>query len=191
MNMTNLAYAENETENCVITEDEFQMSEGMWIYLVEEMKKVYRFTRKETKWFRNCQTAKLIATIPFAAGCDEPERTAIAHLCIYLAEIRGFQRYYAHLPSDDCDLFKRLGFISTFEGGKQDIIEYGMSLLALTMIEGYHKSAQEDKSKGIYNPFISEKWNYKEIKLSLISKIDNFKTLHPNCYESNAADQWI
>ena len=60
MNMTNLAYAENETENCVITEDEFQMSEGMWIYLVEEMKKVYRFTRKETKWFRNCQTAKLI-----------------------------------------------------------------------------------------------------------------------------------
>ena len=162
MNRTNLAYVDEnlEPEETSTMKMNLEISDAIWEYLVLEMKKVFRFTRKETKWFKNCKTAKLIATIPFAAGCDEPERTAIAHLCIYLAEIRGFQKYYAHLPSDDCDLFKRLGFISTFEGGNQDIIEYGMNLLALTMIEGYHKSENDDKTNGIYNPFVSGKWNY-------------------------------
>lgn len=48
MNTTNLAYTEN----------------------LEEIKRVSRFTLKETNWIRNYKTTKLIATIPFAAGCD-------------------------------------------------------------------------------------------------------------------------
>lgn len=98
----------------------------------------------KTVWFKNCKTARLIATIPFAASCNEPERTATAHLCIYMAEIRGFQKYCAHLPSDDISLFKRLEFILTFEGEDTEIIDYGMNLLGLIMIEGYHKSENED-----------------------------------------------
>ena len=181
MNMTNLAYAENEsdTENCIISEDEFQMPESMWDYLVEEMTKVYRFTRKETKWFKNCKTAKLIATIPFAAACDEPERTAIAHLCLYLAEIRGFEKYCSHLKNDDLNIYGRLNFISTFEGGNPEVLKYGMNLLALCMIEGYHKSEVEDRKKGIYNPFVSHAWNYEKIKNELDKQLgtSNFKTL--------------
>lgn len=160
MNRTNLAYKNDNPETDNSMKKLQEIPDATWEYFVQEMKKVFRFTRKETKWFRNCKTAKLIATIPFAAECDEPERTAIAHLCIYLTELRGFQKFYSHLPSDDIDLFKRLGFISTFEGGNKDIIEYGMNLLCLTMIEGYHKSENEDKKMGIYNPFVSGKWNY-------------------------------
>ena len=82
--MTNLAYAENleEEKETVFTEKLNSLPDSTWNYFVKEMKKVFHFTHKETKWFKNCKTAKLIATIPFAAGCDEPERTAIAHLCI-------------------------------------------------------------------------------------------------------------
>lgn len=181
MNNSNLAYVDDDfvTEKDNPIEKSLNLSDTTWEYLVQEMTKVFRFTRKETKWFKNCKTAKLIATIPFAAGCEEPERTAIAHLCIYLAEIRGFQKYYAHLPSDDCDLFKRLGFISTFEGGNQDIIAYGMNLLALTMIEGYHKSENDDRKKGIYNPFVSGKWDYQTLKQNLLKEVEkyNFNTI--------------
>lgn len=84
----------------------------------------------KTVWFMNCKTAKLIATIPFAAGCNEPERTATAHLCIYMAEI----------------------------------IDYGMNLLGLIMIEGYHKSGNEDQKHGVYNSFVSGAWNYERMK---------------------------
>lgn len=174
MNMTNLAYAENleEEKETVFTEKLNSLPDSTWNYFVKEMKKVFRFTHKETKWFKNCKTAKLIATIPFAAGCDEPERTAIAHLCIYMAEIRGFQKYCAHLPSDDSDLFKRLGFIATFEGGDKEIIEYGMNMLALTMIEGYHKTEKEDEKNGVYNPFVSGGWDYNTLKRVVTSKMN-------------------
>ena len=146
------------------------LPESTWNYIVEEMKTVFRFTRKETKWFKNCKTAKLIATIPFVAGCNEPERTAIAHLMIYIGEIKGFQKYYAHLPSDDADLFQRLAFISTFQGGDQKIIEEGMNLLALIMVDGYHRSEEEDRENGVYNPFVSGAWDYEKIKKDLIIK---------------------
>ena len=166
MNRTNLAYVNEyfEAENDNSLKQHLGISLITWEYFVQEMKKVFRFSRKESKWFRNCKTAKLIATIPFAAECDEPERTAIAHLCIYIAELRGFQKYYSHLPSDDIDLFKRLDFISTFKGGNKDVIEYGMNLLALTMIEGYHKSENEDQKHGVYNSFVSGAWNYERMK---------------------------
>ncbi len=114
----------------------------------------------------------MIATIPFAAGCKEPERTAIAHLMIYIGEIKGFQKYYAHLPSDDEDLFQRLAFISTFQGGDQTIIEHGMNLLALIMVEGCHRSEAKDRKTGVYNPFVSGAWNYKLLKSEISQKIN-------------------
>lgn len=193
MNGTNLSYVEEdlETEKDSTVKKHLELSDDIWEYLVLEMKKVFRFTRKETKWFRNCKTAKLIAAIPFAAECDEPERTAIAHLCIYLAEIRGFQKYYAHLPSDDSDLFKRLGFISTFEGGNSEIIEYGMNLLALIMIEGYHRSEEKDKQNGTYNPFVSGTWDYEKTKFSIISKIGVSKNHQSNTFNIDIDTPWI
>lgn len=189
MNMTNLAYTENflETENDITLTKNLEMSEGVWDYLVAEMKKVFRFTRKETKWFRNCKTAKLIATIPFAASCDEPERTAIAHLCMYVAEIRGFQKYCAHSPNDDKNLYKRLDFISTFEGGDKTIIEYGMNLLALIMIVGYHRTEEKDRKQGIYNPFVSGAWNYNHLKNTIIKQLRNGDSC---ILENHDIDSW-
>lgn len=161
MNKTNLAFK---------SENEFSTTPD-WNYFVSEISKVFRFSKEETDWFSNCKTAQLIATIPFAAECIEPERTAIAHLCIYVAEIKGFQKYYAHQPSDDFDIYNRLAFISTFEGGNKKIIEEGMDILALIMIEGYHKSMKKDEKENIYNPFVSKTWNYNKIKKQIKSKL--------------------
>lgn len=146
-----------------------------WNYLVDEITKVFCFSSAERNRFENSYTAKLIATIPFEAGCIEPERTAIAHLCIYVAELRGFQKYYAHLPSDDKDVFNRLARIGTFEGGNKEIINHGMNILALIMIEGYRKSIEKDKINNVYNPFVSGKWNYQSIKNKLIWEINKIE----------------
>lgn len=161
MNKTNLAFIEENKINSVPD----------WNYYVSEISSVFRFTEEETEWFMNCKTAQLIATIPFAAECIEPERTAIAHLCIYVAEIKGFQKYYAHQPSDDFDIYNRLAFISTFEGGDRIIIEEGMNLLALIMIEGYYKSIEYDKLNNIYNPIAAAKWDYQRLKKELTDKL--------------------
>lgn len=107
--------------------EELEISDfSEWNYLTTETAKVFNLTKKDAEKLYNSNTAKIIAAIPFAAGCKEPERTAIAHLCIYEAEIKGFQKYYAHLPSDDDNIYNRLAFISTFEGGNTTIIEHGI-----------------------------------------------------------------
>ncbi len=146
-----------------------------WEYLATETAKVFNLTKKEAENLYNCNTAKIIAAIPFAANCKEPERTAIAHLCIYVAEVRGFQKYYAHLPSDDDDIFNRLSFISNFESGNQAVIEHGMNILAYIMIEGYNNSRDKDLQEGKYNPFNSGKWNYKELNNLLMKKINEME----------------
>ena len=143
-----------------------------WNYMVNEISNVFRMSEEETKAFSDCGTARIIAELPFAAGCSEPERTAILHLCIYIAEIRGFQRYFAHLPSDDGDIFTRLGCIADFEGGDQDIIEHGMCMLALIMIEGYKRSECFDRANGVYNPFASGSWNYESLRKNLEEKLN-------------------
>lgn len=146
-----------------------------WDYLATETARVFNLTDKETVQLYNSNTAKIIAAIPFVAGCKEPERTAIAHLCIYEAEIKGFQKYYAHLPSDDDDIFNRLAFISTFEGGNPAIIEHGMNILAYIMVEGYNRSKEKDLYDGIYNPIANGNWNYKELKNKLRKKINEIE----------------
>lgn len=157
--MTNLAL---KNEELIVPE---------WDYFVSEIQKVYRLTDEEITQLSNSTTAKIIAAIPFIAGCYRPEITAIAHLSLYINEIKGFQKYYACNPLDDVDLFERLEPISHFRGGDKKIIESGMNTLAYIMIEGYHKSEKFDAENGNYNPFLSGKWNYRILRNKLRNKV--------------------
>lgn len=103
--------------NALKNYDEYEWYLPEWNYFVDELSSVFRFTLEEKNQLNNSYTAKIIATIPFAADCIEPERTAILHLCIYIAELKGIQKYFTHLPSDDNNIYNRLACISTFEGG--------------------------------------------------------------------------
>jgi len=165
MQDSNLAYNSNE---CFWNLPE-------WSYLVNEITNVFRLSSKEKEKLNNSITARIIATIPFEAKCEEPERTAIAHLCLYMAELKGFQKYCSHQPSDDSNLFNRLAFISTFEGGNQEIINHGMNILALIMLEGYKKSEKIDSKNGTYNPLVSKAWNYQTEKNKLIWEINKIE----------------
>ncbi len=154
-----------------------KLEEGIipeWDYITNEIKNVFRLTDIEFDELRKSKIAKIIAAIPFEAGCYEPERTAIAHLCLFMAEKKGFGKYCSHVPSDDTTLYNRLSFISTFEGGDEKVIEYGMNMLAYFMVEGYHKSESYDKENNIYNPFVSGKWNYKQTKSLIMKKLESY-----------------
>lgn len=142
-----------------------------WDYFVSEIKTIYRLTDEEAENFAESSTAKIIAAIPFVAGCYRPEVTALAHLLLYMNEKKGVQKYYACNPLDDIDLFECLEPISHFRGGDEKIIECGMNTLAYIMVEGYHRSEKFDAENGNYNPFVSGNWNYKTLKNKLVKKV--------------------
>lgn len=165
--------------NCAYETQELNWNLPEWNYFVSELEKVFRLTPTEKEKLSNSVAAKIIATIPFEAKCKNPERTAIAHLCLYESEILGFQKYCSHLPSDDADLFERLSFISTFEGGDEKIIRHGMNILALLMLEGYKKSITKDVKSNTYNPLVTKTWDYQALKSKLLWEIqkDNIPNL--------------
>lgn len=161
-------------QNAVLKNEMVEWNLKDWDYIVDETARLYNLSQQEKERLYNSRTARIIATIPYAAKCDFPERTAIAHIMLYEAEKKGFQKFCAHFPEDDSDIYRRLALISTFEGGNPKIIEYGMNMLAMIMIEGYHKSEENDAKTGTYNPFVSGVWNYQELKKMLLKKMDGF-----------------
>jgi hypothetical protein len=105
-------------------------------------------------------TAKLIAAIPFLAGCREPGRSAIAHLATFVvAGNEPGAAAFDHRPGDDYDFLARLGTIAHFEGGEPALIDRGMKLLAAMMIEGYSRDLESDRQKGLYNPLAEGIWD--------------------------------
>jgi hypothetical protein len=117
-------------------------------------------------------TAKLIAAIPYLAGCRESERSAIAHLSTYVvAGAASAERIFDHKPGDDYDVLARLSTIGGFEGGDPAIINRGMKLLARIMIEGYRRDIDSDKAAGKYNPLGAGAWNASEKLASLGNSI--------------------
>jgi len=131
----------------------------------------FRFTAKEQEWISNSEVARLIAAIPFVAGCEDAKRTSLAHIAIYLTDLRGGDAIFSHTKEDNASIYSRLRLISSFKGGNEAVIHHGMTLLALVMLEGYAHSKDYDAEHTQYNPLNDGAWNYEEVKHSLTSDI--------------------
>ncbi len=132
----------------------------------------FRFSDKEREAFEKNRVSQLIAAIPFLAGCEDAKRTALAHLSVYLTELRGGSIIFDHCKDDNNSVYTRLRLISMFKGGNEEVIHHGMTLLALCMLDGYNMSAKSDLKKGIYNPLNDGSWDYDILYTSLTNEIN-------------------
>lgn len=146
-----------------------------WDVLCNCLIETFRLTDEESVDLRKNKTAQLIAAIPFAAGCEEPLRTALAHLSIYMTEIRGGSEIGGHNKHDNENLYARLRLLSSFKGGDKNIISHGLDMLAFIMVQGYSHSKQSDKVFNIYNPLNDSSWDYESITQTLLDKIHSQK----------------
>jgi hypothetical protein len=142
-----------------------------WETLCTCVAETFRFTDKERADFALNRTAKLIAALPFAAGCEEAERSALAHLAIYMTELRGGRRVGDHTPEDNASPFARLRLLSSFKGGDPDVLDHGLSQLALVMLAGYERSQEEDRQRHQYNPLNAGAWDAVAMRRQLTDRI--------------------
>ena len=126
----------------------------------------------ERNWLRDKRIAKLIGALPFLAGCEQPERTAVTHLSTYLLSIKETKPFFNADPSDDIDILERLRLIMNFRGGDPNIIDKGMSLLALSMLDDYKRDIHIDETFGKYNPVGAGSFDYESTREKLLSRID-------------------
>ena len=147
-------------------------TKDVWNGLVQKVSEINNFDKSMQKGLKEHKVIKLISAIPYIAGCDNPERIALRHLSIYfLAASKTGKEVFNHSKLDDSNIYKRLESISHFDGGDENIIQKGMDLLSLVMVEGYYRDIEKDKRNNKYNPLNSGAWNYLEIKNMLINRI--------------------
>ena len=143
-----------------------------WEVIGNAVADAFRMNEEERNRFLAKPLARLIAAIPFLAGCEDPERTAISHLGTYLLSVRikGFANSKA---SDNEYLLKRLELINNHIGGDKEIIRRGMDLIALSMLSDYHRDIEEDRKLGKYNPVDYGAFNFAEERERLITEIED------------------
>jgi hypothetical protein len=148
-------------------------SSDVWDRLCGIIASSFSMTGERSATLRESVTAKLIASIPYEAGCREPERTALAHVAVYvMASSEAARRAFDHKSEDDYDVFARLAPIASFEGGDPAVINRGMKALAILIIEGYKRDVASDKAKGWYNPVGSGAWNADKLLGALRASLD-------------------
>jgi hypothetical protein len=131
----------------------------------------FRLSFNEQDYLSRNRVARLIAMIPYIAKCDEAERTALAHLAVYITALRGGKKTYEHRPTDNADILERLRLVSSFKGGNPQVINRGMNLIALVMLCGYERDKEKDIISGKYNPMNEGIWDFETMKQTLLDKI--------------------
>ena len=133
-----------------------------WEPVMLGVAEAFRMGPEETGRFTEKEIARLIAAIPFLAGCEDPERTAASHLAAYVLSVK--MKHIANcVPGDDADVFRRLEMINNFIGGDSRIIRKGMSMIAFNMIMDYRRDIGEDLRLGKHNPIESGAWDFNEL----------------------------
>lgn len=145
--------------------------EATWNEIADSVADAFRMQPHEREWFRNKPVARLIAAIPMMAGCQDAERTAVAHLGTYLLSVKSTKPYFNASTDDDKGIFERLRLGMNFVGGDQGVIDKGMSMLALCMVIDYAQDAGEDQMRGKYNPVGSGAFDYQAIRADLEERI--------------------
>ena len=80
--MTNRALSRIDADPSEIVTGKF--NDRIWNRLLDMAKEVFSIDEEKTANLRVNPVFKLIGALPFLAGCDEPERTALSHMSIFL-----------------------------------------------------------------------------------------------------------
>jgi hypothetical protein len=143
-------------------------SDELWSEIAGDLAAAFRMDAREAEALRVNRIAKLVAALPFLAGCEDAGRTAVAHLGTYLLSVRETKRWFCATPADGSSIMERLRLGASFKGGDKDILERGMSLLALNMISDYKRDLDEDAARGKYNPIAAGDFAFEETVESLL-----------------------
>lgn len=139
-------------------------SESLWFDLTDKLAKVFSLDRPALADIRSNAVLKLVGALPYLADCDEPERTALAHMSIFvLAGHPATKPVFSHNFKDSASLEKRLEPVSHFSSGNPEVIDWGMKLLMIAMIQDHLHDAEEDLEAGKMNPINAGHWDGKEL----------------------------
>jgi hypothetical protein len=123
----------------------------------------------EAQRYAALPAAKLVAAIGYLAGSEDPDRFAVSNLLTFHGATKA-RALFNHRPSDNHDVLRRLATIQFGTNANAEIVDYGMTLLALVSLSDHEHDAAADKAAGKYNPVTEGYWNPEELRAELNAK---------------------
>ncbi|HIV98989.1 MAG TPA: hypothetical protein IAB12_04330 [Candidatus Ornithospirochaeta avicola] len=126
---------------------------------------------------RENSVLKILFYTPFYAKAKNPERVALVNMCNYfLYSSKITKDIFHHNEYDDDELFIRISLLYNIPDGDELIIEKGKLVLELIMLQDHFADMEADLQNAKYNPILSGKWDYYELRKRIISRIDSIKS---------------
>lgn len=95
--------------------------------------------------------AKLIASISYISGGEDPDRFAVSNVLTYYAALKD-TKTFGHRESDNEYFARRLQTLKFGKNSNPELVQKGLDLLQLTQISNYVKDQDKDWVAGKYNP---------------------------------------
>jgi hypothetical protein len=143
------------------------LNESEWKSLITHLSLVIG---AEAAAYADRKVARLLASISYIAGADDPDRYALSNLLVLHAATKA-RSVYDHRPTDDAEIYHRLSIFSFGPMADPRRVRYGLNLLALTMVMDHETDAADDAAAGKYNPVNASIWNAETLKAGIKSQL--------------------
>ena len=125
----------------------------------------------EAERYAEVPAAKITAAISYLAGSEDPDRFAVSNLLTFHGAVKA-RELFNHRPSDDEDLYRRLGAFHCGKRSDPNMVEYGLAVLGYISLADHKNDAAADREAGKYNPLNSKKWDGEALRAGLETQLD-------------------
>lgn len=149
--------------------------EAVNVNIDNQVGKILNAVRELTHQKLDGKVVRLVAALPFLAGCADAEIDSLHNVLIYAAgnseAIHGLTN---HAPEHDENYFERIRPMLQYSVGDEDVLTHGSALLATVLVYGYHRDIAKDAESGEYNPFVAGSWDFETV----IGELDGLIARH-------------
>jgi hypothetical protein len=151
-----------------------QFTEKEWTQVIAHLAEVIG---PDAQRYAEVPAARLLAAIPYLADSEDPDRFAVSNLLTFHAMTKA-RTLFDHRTSDDGDVFRRLATFHVGNKADPQVVDYGLTLLALISLNDHEHDAAADRAAGKYNPVNAGKWDTGAIRKELVATLDRSSGLN-------------
>lgn len=150
----------------------------LWESIVSRVQPALRLSDEETEAMKNHKLIRMFGLLPKFADCPNPEGTGFMNVVVYMAERNGGRDLFLHHPEHDRNILSRLQpFHNIMRKGNQEVVEKGLALASLVMLQDYQADREEDLAKNKYNPLNNGAWEFSSARAQLMKVINKAQAM--------------
>ncbi len=140
----------------------------IWSSIVSRTVATFQLNEEEKAFVMNDVLIRMFGLLPYYAECPNPVGVGLLNVSIYLTERKGGRDLFLHTEDNDHDYVSRLKpFYDIMRGGNEEVIEKGLAMAGLVLLNDYLHDREADANNGKYNPLNSGSWNYDSARQTL------------------------